>query len=86
MGPANALSHCDEVDTSLNNTAVTMLPTVSDVLICALDVRLAERIADFTAADPLVQDACDAMSKHSSLFPQVSFDDWTFIEGWLPVF
>jgi len=81
MGPANALSRRDEVDTSLDNTAITMLPSVSDVLIHALDVRLAERIANFTVTGLLVQDACDAMSKHVSLFPRVSFDDWTFIEG-----
>jgi len=81
MGPAYALSRCDEVDTSLNNTAITMLCTVSDVLIRALDVWLAERIADFTVADPLVQDARDIMSKHSSLFPRASFNDWMFMEG-----
>jgi len=38
MGPADALSRCNEVDTSLDNTAITMLPTVSDILIRALDV------------------------------------------------
>ena len=75
MGPANALSRRNEVDTSLDNTAITMLPTVFDVLICALDVQLAERIADFTATDPLVKDATDAMAKHSSLFPCAAHDD-----------
>ena len=81
MGPADALSHRDEVDTSLDNTAVTMLPTIFDVLIRALDVRLAERIAEFTATDPLVKDATEAMAKHSSLFPRVTRDDWTFLNG-----
>jgi len=81
MGPADALSRHDEVDTSLDNTGITMLPTVSDVLIRALDVRLAERIADFTATDLLVQDARNAMSKHTFLFPHVLFDDWMFLEG-----
>jgi len=81
MGPADALSCHDEVDTSLNNTAVTMLPTVSDVLIYALDVRLAERIADFTATNPLVKDATDAMAKHSSLFPRAAHEDWTFLDS-----
>jgi len=81
MGPADALSRRDEVDTSLDNTAVTMLPSVSDVLIRALDVQLAKRIADFTATDPLVKDATDAMAKHSSLFPRAACDDWTFLNG-----
>ena len=79
MGPADVLSHRDEVDTSLDNTAVTMLPTVSDILIRTLDVYLAERIAEFTATGPLVKDATDAMAKHSSLFPCVACDDWTFL-------
>jgi len=57
MGPADVLSQCDKVDTSLNHTTMTMLPTVSDVLICALDVKLAEQMADFTATNLLVQDA-----------------------------
>jgi len=81
MGPADALSRRDEVDTSLDNTAITMLPSVSDVLICALGVRLAERIANFTATDPLVKDATDAMAQHSSLFPHAARDDWTFLDS-----
>jgi len=81
MDPADALSRRDEVDTSLDNTTVTMLPSVSDVLICALDVCLADRIAKFTATDPLVKDATNAMAKHSSLFPHVARDDWTFLNG-----
>jgi len=83
MGPANVLLHCDEVDTSLNNPAITMLPTVSDVLIHALDVELADRIASSTVTDPLVKDALDAMSKHTFLFPRTSCKDWTFLEGTL---
>jgi len=83
MDPADALLCRDEVATLLNNTAVTMLPTISDVLICALDVRLAERIADFTVTDLLVKDATDAMAKHSSLFPCAACEDWTFLDGTL---
>jgi len=78
MGPAGALSHRDEVDTSLNNTAITMLPTFSDVLICALDVELADKIAH---TDLLVKDTTDAMSKHTSLFPCMARKDWTFLDG-----
>jgi len=81
MGPADALSCRDEVDTSLDNTTITMLPTVSDVLIRALDVQLAEQIADFTTTDPLVKDATDAMAKHSSLFPCAACNHWTFLNG-----
>jgi len=81
MGPANALSHCNKVDTLLDNTVIMMLPTISDILIHALDVELAERISNFTATDPLVKDAVDAMSKHTSLFPCVACKDWTFLDG-----
>jgi len=80
MGPADALSHRNEVDTLLDNTAVTLLPTVSDVLIRALDVRLAERIANFTVTDLLVKDATNTMAKHSSLFPHVACEDWMFLD------
>jgi len=81
MGPADALSHHDKVDTSLDNTAITMLPTVSDVLIYALDVELANKITQFTATDPLVKDATNAMSRHTSLFPCAARKDWMFLDG-----
>ena len=81
MDPADALSHHNEVDTSLDNTTITMLHSVSDVLIHALDVRLAERIADFTVTDLLVKDALDAISQQTSLFPCASCDNWKFMEG-----
>jgi len=81
MGPANALSHRNEVDTSFDNTAITMLPTVSDVLIRALDVRLAKRIANFTVTDLRVKDATNAMAKQSSLFPHTAREDWTFLDN-----
>jgi len=48
-----------------------------------LYVRLAKRIANFTATDPLVKDAVDAMSKQTSLFPCVTHDKWTFLDGTL---
>jgi len=81
MGPADVLLRRNEVNTSLDNTAITMLPTVSDILICALDVCLADHIAEFTATNPFVKDATDAMAKHSSLFPRTACDDWTFLDG-----
>jgi len=81
MGPADVLSCRDEVDTLLDNTAVIMLPTVSDVLICALDVELADKIAHFTVTNLLVKDATDTMSKHASLFPHAAHENWTFLDG-----
>jgi len=65
----------------LVNIAVIMLPTVSDVLIHALDVKLADKIANFTATNLLVKDATDTMSKHTSLFPCIACEDWTFLDG-----
>jgi len=81
MGPADALSCHNEVNTSLDNTAITMLPSVSDVLIHTLDVGLAERIANFTATNPLVKNATDAMAQHSFLFPRVACEDWMFLNS-----
>ena len=69
MGPANVLLCRNEVDTLLDNTTVTMLSTVSNVLIHVLDVELADKIAYFTVTDPLVKDATDAMSKHIACGP-----------------
>ena len=65
MGPANALSQCDMVNTSLNNTTITMLPTVSDVLICTLGVELADKIVHFTITNLLIKDATDTIFKHT---------------------
>jgi len=81
MGPADVLLHCNEVDTLLNNTTITLLPTISDVLIHALDVELADKIAHVTATNPLVKDATNAMSRHSFLFPCATCEDWTFLDG-----
>jgi len=58
-----------------------MPPTVSDVFVYALDMKLAGKIAHFTATDLLVKDAMDAMSKHTSLFPHAVCEDWTFLDG-----
>ena len=58
-----------------------MLPTISDVLICALNVELADKIAHFTVIDLLVWNATDTMSKHTFLFPHMACEDWTFLDG-----
>jgi len=58
-----------------------MLPTVSDILIHALDVALANKIAHFTMTDPLIKDTTDTMSKHTSLFPHTTCEDWMFLDG-----
>ena len=81
MGPANMLSCCDMVNTFLDYTAIILLLSGSDVLICALDVELADKIAHFTATNLLVKDATDAMSKHSSLFLHAACKDWTFLNS-----
>ena len=47
MGPADAHSQYNEVDTLHGNITVTMLSSVSDVLVHALDVDLAEKIVHF---------------------------------------
>ena len=44
---------------------------------------MADKIAHFTATDPLVKDTIDAMYKHTSLFPYMVHEDWTFLDGTL---
>ena len=81
MGPADALSRFDVVDTLLNNTIVTMLSTIPGVLNCALDVELADKIIHFTTTNLLVRNATDAMPKHTSLFPCAFYENWTFLNS-----
>ena len=76
MGPADAFFWHNEVDTSLDNTAITMLPTISNVLIHTLDVKLAEKIVRFTVTNLLLKDATDTMSKHTFFFPCMACKDW----------
>lgn len=59
MGPTNALSQWDEVDTSMNNQDVTLLPEV--LFSQAINLALAEKIATFIPDDPLIKQVMQAL-------------------------
>ena len=76
MGPADALSHLSNPDTSSDNTDVTLLP--DDLCTCAIDTALLDKITSSSALDPLVINAIQNLSNGSPLFPRSSMTDWHF--------
>ena len=73
MGPADALSHLADPDTSSDNTNVTLLP--NDLFICAIDIALVNKITSSTPSDPLVLNTLQRLSVGSPLFPCSSLTD-----------
>ena len=76
MGPADALSHLPDPDTSSDNVDVMVLP--HDLFICAIDVALIDKISSSLSSDPLIVSALQSLSVGSPLFPRSSLSDWRF--------
>ena len=76
MGPADALSCKDEVDTSNDNQDVVLLPPT--LFIKAIDVTLADKIALSSPSDPLVSVALHALDDGKSLLARASKHDWHY--------
>lgn len=76
MGPADALSHLVDPDTSSDNIDITLIP--DNLFICVIDTTLVDKIASSSASDPLVLDALCNLSIGSPLFPCSSVSDWCF--------
>ena len=81
MGPADALSHLTDPDTSSDNNNVTLLP--DDLFICAIDATLVNKITSSTVSDHLVLDTLKNLSVGSPLFPCSSFANWHFSDSHL---
>ena len=81
MGPANALSHLPDPDTSSDNIDVTVLP--NNLFIHAIDVALVDKISSSSSSDPLVVSALQNLSVGSPLFPHSSLSDWRFSDSLL---
>ena len=81
MGPADALSHLVDPDTSSNNTNVTLLP--DDLFIHAIDTALVDKITSSTTTDPLVLNTLKNLSAGSPLFPHSSLAHWHFSDSCL---
>ena len=79
MGPADALSHKDEVDTSNDNQDVILLPPT--LFIKAIDVALADKIALSFPSDPLVSAALHALDDGKLLLARASKHDWYYDDG-----
>ena len=79
MGPANALSHKDEVDTSDDNQDVILLPPT--LFIKAIDIAIADKIALSSPSDPLVSTALHALDNGKSLLARASKHDWHYDSG-----
>ena len=76
MGPANALSHKDEVDTSNDNQDVVLLPPT--LFFKAINVALANKIALSSPSDPLMSAALHALDNGKSLLTRASKHDWHY--------
>ena len=76
MGPADALSHLLDPDTSSDNVDITLLS--DDLFIHAIDVALIDKISSSSSTDPLVISALQNLSVGSPLFPRSSLSDWCF--------
>ena len=84
MGPTDALSRKDEVETSDNNQEITLLKGGDQYFhIHAIDVALANKISSSSASDPIIAKALAAMNDESGepWIPQTTKTDWEFIDG-----
>ena len=63
MGPANALSRKDEIETSDNNWEITLLKGKDQYFhVRAIDITLAKKISSSSKEDPIVTKALTAMN------------------------
>ena len=81
MGPADALSRRDHLDTTGDNADTPILP--EPMVVNSLDLTLARHIKSSSASDPFVLKALAALDEGSPLFTHASLSDWSFDNGHL---
>ena len=84
MGPADALSRKDEVETSDDNQETTLLKWKDLYFhIRAINVALEKKISSSTAQDPIITKALVAMNQDGGepWIPQTTAADWEFIDN-----
>ena len=81
MGPADALSWRDHLDTTEDNANTPILP--NPMVINSLDLTLACHIKSSSASDPFVLKALATLANSSALFTRASLSDWSFDNGHL---
>ena len=79
MGPADALSHLPDPDTSSDNTNITLLP--DNLFIHTIDIALLDKITSSSPSDLLVLNALHNISASSPLFPHSSVANWHFADS-----
>ena len=82
MGPADALSRKDDIETSDDNREITLLKGKDQYFhIRTIDVALAKKISSSTAQDPIVTKALAAMNHDSGepWIPRTMAADWEFV-------
>ena len=84
MGPMDALSRKDEVDTDDDNREITLLKGSDQYFhICAIDAALTEKITSSSTSDPIVTKALATMNneKGEPWIPRTTKTDWEFMDG-----
>ena len=79
MGPADTLSHKDEVDTSNDNQDVILLPPT--LFIKAIDIALTNKIALSSPSDLLFSAALHALDDGKLLLARASKHGWHYNDG-----
>ena len=86
MGPADALSRKDEIETSDDNQEITLLKGKDQYFhICTIDSTLAKKISSSSSDNPIVTKALTAMNNDSGepWIPRTMVADWKFIDNTL---
>ena len=84
MGPTNALSRKEEVETSNDNREITLLKGKNKYFhIQAIDSALVDKISSSSALDPVITKALATMNDASGepWIPQTNKADWEFTNG-----
>ena len=81
MGPTDALSRKDHLDTTANNANTPILP--DPMVINALDLTLSRHIQSSSASDLFVLKPLAALDEGSPLFTWATLLDWSFDNGHL---
>ena len=82
MGPTDALSRKDEIETSNDNREITLLKGKDQYFhIQAIDTSLAKKISSSTAQDPIITKVLAAMNHDGGepWIPRTTATDWEFI-------
>ena len=86
MGPTDALSRKDEIDTCDNNREITLLKGKDQYFhICTIDAALTKKISSSSKGDPIVTKALATMNNNSGepWIPRTMAADWKFIDNTL---